>query len=371
MSLSTTAAGTHAPAAGATHYPLFDYLRIVLAVGVFLTHAFAGVHLPWQVGNACVQVFFSLSGFLIGTILLHTKRENLPRFYFNRVVRIWIPYGIAVGSLMGLMVMVQNLRDPLLWQAAFYNVTFVLNIFHLPDNLLFRAPMWGSAPHFWSICVEEQFYLLAPLVIVFAPRARVLLLIGIAVLNLFVPHDFAAISLGVLLAMVAIKRPLGPPARAISGLSAVLIAFAVVRGWMSYSVGAPLGAVACVAALTRPGAKTPVGTVLGGMSYPFYLNHWISLWLRPKIKTVFGVDGLAMIAIALAATLLLSALHYALVDSRVLRARDRWYNEKRGIRAWIAGFALVAIGLVVGSYFQVQNRTRGLISWREQTRVLG
>jgi peptidoglycan/LPS O-acetylase OafA/YrhL len=359
MSLAVTPAGTRAPAVVSTHYPLFDYLRIVLAVGVFFTHAFAGVHLPWQVGNACVQVFFSLSGFLIGTILLHTRRENLPRFYFNRVVRIWIPYGIAVALLMAVTIAVQNLRDPLLWQSAFYNVTFVLNVFHLPDNLQFRAPMWGSAPHFWSICVEEQFYLLAPLVIVFVPRARVPLLVAITLLNVFVPHDFAAVSLGVLLALVMARRPLGPAVRAVSGVAAVFFAVMVIRGWVSYAIGAPLGAVACVAALARPGGKHALGTILGGMSYPFYLNHWISLWLRPKIKAIFGVEGIAMIAIALVITLSLSALHYALIDRRVLLERDRWYTPQRGMRAWIAGFALVLIGLIVGSYFQVANRSLG------------
>ncbi|HEX2670381.1 MAG TPA: hypothetical protein VHM25_05900 [Polyangiaceae bacterium] len=76
MSVAVTPAGTHPPRS--THYPWFDYLRIVLAVGV-CTHAFAGAHLPRQVGNACVQVVFSLSGFLIGTIhfpIMHARAHG-------------------------------------------------------------------------------------------------------------------------------------------------------------------------------------------------------------------------------------------------------------------------------------------------------
>lgn len=337
-----------------THYPLFDYLRILLAIGVFMQHALAGKYLPGPFGNACVQVFFALSGFLIGTILLNSQMASLPRFYFKRVVRIWIPYAIAVVLLMTFTLLRQDLHDPLLWQSAFYNATFVTNIFRPPMDLQWRTPMWGSAGHFWSICVEEQFYLLAPLVMVLLRGVRVPILVAVIVLNLFVPHDFAAISLGVVLAIAAAKWPISWPVNAACAGLAALALLAAFRGWVSYSAMAPVGAVAVVAALARPGRVNPVGTVLGGMSYPFYLNHWIPLLFRPGISALLGISAFASIWVALLATLGLSAVHYVFVDRPVLEARDGWYSSARGAKAWACGFAVVAVGLAVGTYIHLQ-----------------
>jgi peptidoglycan/LPS O-acetylase OafA/YrhL len=61
-----------------TYYPLFDWLRFALALVVFMAHAQI---LTWdKSGNPSVQVFFALSGWLIGGILLDSRREVLPRF---------------------------------------------------------------------------------------------------------------------------------------------------------------------------------------------------------------------------------------------------------------------------------------------------
>ena len=76
-----------------TYYPYFDYLRIALATIVMLGHD--GLIRWGQSGNLAVQVFFALSGWLIGGILLRLSTDDLPRFYFNRALRIWIPYYIA------------------------------------------------------------------------------------------------------------------------------------------------------------------------------------------------------------------------------------------------------------------------------------
>jgi peptidoglycan/LPS O-acetylase OafA/YrhL len=71
------------------NYPLFDWLRFLLASVVVLGHA---NFVTWDhAGNLAVQVFFALSGFLIGGILLTTRRAELPHFFFNRATRIWIP----------------------------------------------------------------------------------------------------------------------------------------------------------------------------------------------------------------------------------------------------------------------------------------
>jgi peptidoglycan/LPS O-acetylase OafA/YrhL len=68
-------------------YPIFDWLRFVLASIVALDHVDLIAHSEIT-GNLAVQVFFSLSGWLIGGILLNSRFEQLPRFFFNRATRI-------------------------------------------------------------------------------------------------------------------------------------------------------------------------------------------------------------------------------------------------------------------------------------------
>src|SRR5690349_11767137 len=71
--------------AGDLYFPWFDWLRAACACVVMWYH---GHVLPWnQSGNFGVQVFFALSGWLIGGILLKSEPRDLTRFYFNRAVR--------------------------------------------------------------------------------------------------------------------------------------------------------------------------------------------------------------------------------------------------------------------------------------------
>lgn len=342
------------------HYPLFDYLRILLAVGVFVEHSRVAPALPSYFGDACVQVFFALSGFLIGSILLNTDVGELPRFYFKRVVRIWVPYGLAVAALMALCLLLQDLDDPLLWQTAFYNVTFVVNLFDLPRELQFHAPMWGACGHFWSICVEEQFYLLAPLVVVLLPRWRVSLLVAIALLNLLVPHSFAAISLGVLLARATSRRALRGGEQLLFAGIFLVTAVVIFREWVRYETAVPVLAASLVSALSLRGVPSRLGAVLGGMSYPFYLNHWIVLFLRKRVHESLGMNFMAATGAALALALALAAAHYLVVDRTILAARDRWYTALRGKLAWATGLALVAVGVAGGFYFKAWNHAHEL-----------
>lgn len=60
-------------------------------------------------GKLAVEVFFALSGWLIGGILLKTRSEDMPKFYFNRAIRIWIPYYLAFT----LLILASLLKEPI------------------------------------------------------------------------------------------------------------------------------------------------------------------------------------------------------------------------------------------------------------------
>ena len=69
-------------------------------------------------------------GWLIGGILLRTPRRELPRFYFNRALRIWCPYVLALALLLA----ASALHDPITgkWtEFAFYKASFTYNLFGL------------------------------------------------------------------------------------------------------------------------------------------------------------------------------------------------------------------------------------------------
>ena len=71
-----------------------------------------------------------MSRWLIGGILLRTPRRELPRFYFNRALRIWCPYVLALALLLA----ASALHDPITgkWtEFAFYKASFTYNLFGL------------------------------------------------------------------------------------------------------------------------------------------------------------------------------------------------------------------------------------------------
>jgi peptidoglycan/LPS O-acetylase OafA/YrhL len=80
------------------YYPWFDWLRFGLALVVLFY--LEGLFKSFHAGNLAVQVFFALSGWLIGGILVKLQRKELPRFYVNRALRIW-PYAAATIRLCG------------------------------------------------------------------------------------------------------------------------------------------------------------------------------------------------------------------------------------------------------------------------------
>jgi peptidoglycan/LPS O-acetylase OafA/YrhL len=349
----TERAGSRRDADGHSYYYLFDYLRILLAVGVFVAHASPDGAFLQNLGYSSVQVFFALSGFLIGGIILESTPADLPRFYFNRCTRIWVPYAIAIALLFAGTALRQGLRDPKLWEFFFYKATFVYNVFGVPQLATFhdRMPLQGTGNHFWSICVEEQFYLVAPFLILFAKRLRVPVLIGLLVLDVFHRHAFATIALGVLLALSRQRYGawyLAPRGRA--ACLAVLAASAAVIAASrdSYSMALGPAAAAIVALAATPGRATRLGTTLGGMSYSFYLNHWIGLFLRSPVSRHLHVGLLAASGVALGCALALSFVHYRFVDRVIHERRALWYTPRRGLFAAVGAILLVAVGFTVG-----------------------
>jgi peptidoglycan/LPS O-acetylase OafA/YrhL len=139
--------------------PSLDGLRAVSFLIVFVSHAGLQTLVP---GGFGVTVFFFLSGFLITTLLRLEQEQHgairLREFYLRRALRIWPPFytilllaalGTAVGLVGGRL-----LPLPLLAQALHFNNYWT--IFRGTDGIPLGAGVY------WSLAIEEHFYLLFP-----------------------------------------------------------------------------------------------------------------------------------------------------------------------------------------------------------------
>jgi peptidoglycan/LPS O-acetylase OafA/YrhL len=167
------------------YMPQLDALRFIAVLGVLISHFWIPHGLPWLLadmdwGWLGVRLFFVLSGFLITGILLdsrkiaemsvHTPAFLIRQFYIRRFLRIFPIYYLAIAVTLAL-----NLSPGReLWG---WLLSYTSNIYIAVHN------SWiGPFSHFWSLAVEEQFYLLWPCVIMFLPKKWIPFVILFAIL---------------------------------------------------------------------------------------------------------------------------------------------------------------------------------------------
>jgi peptidoglycan/LPS O-acetylase OafA/YrhL len=161
------------------YVPTLDGLRGIAILVVMLFHYMTGsYHWPVlkQVFRLCrmgwlgVDLFFVLSGFLITGILLHTKSRPhyFRNFYVRRTLRIFPLYYVVLLGVFTVGALVSSLHTPTflaLQHRQVYLWTYSVNwVNWFRSDLLFVAD-WIEANHFWSLAVEEQFYLVWPTVV--------------------------------------------------------------------------------------------------------------------------------------------------------------------------------------------------------------
>jgi len=152
--------------------PSYSGYRAVAFFAVFLFHAdFA------KFGYLGVQAFFVLSGFLITPILVNTKKNSdgfksfIKNFLTRRILRIFPLYYLYLTLLLlaisfpfvGKLEYFAPLREQII-----YGFTYTYNFYH--QTIFFVHNLFIS--HFWSLAVEEQFYLIWPLFVFFTPSGK-------------------------------------------------------------------------------------------------------------------------------------------------------------------------------------------------------
>ncbi|MEQ1877297.1 MAG: acyltransferase [Bdellovibrionia bacterium] len=181
------------------YLPTLDGWRAIAILMVLVCHGFAMIQGPsgyfpnefWRAitvkGSLGVQLFFGISGFLICSRLLDEEtgggRIGLKGFYVRRIFRILPPYAVNLIAIWLLAASSLIAMTPREWWAS---VFFVRN--YVPIGL---NEGWYTG-HFWSLMVEEHFYLLAPGLLVLVPKTRRLgFFLGIcAAISLWRTFDF-------------------------------------------------------------------------------------------------------------------------------------------------------------------------------------
>jgi peptidoglycan/LPS O-acetylase OafA/YrhL/lysophospholipase L1-like esterase len=371
-----------------SYLPGLDGLRALAVIAVLLYHA----QLTWIPGGFLgVEVFFVISGYLITALLLEERRRqgriNLVGFWMRRARRL-LPalYLLLVVTLAFAVVFlpgeVARLREDAL--AAFGYVTNWYLI--VGEESYFEAVGRPSLlQHLWSLAVEEQFYVLWPLLLV----AGMMLLRGRA---LFITL-LGAVSSALLMAIL--YRPDVDPSRIYYGtdtraaglLLGAALAFVWVPGRLGYRIGrippllldivglAALGGlvwfclwldqyqpflfrggfalVALVTAVVIMIAVHPRARLLGAgllgrqplrwvglRSYGIYLWHWpVFMVTRPELDVT--ITGLPLLALRLATTVVLADLSYRFVETPIRNGAfgRAWkaLREARGARRWRLG----------------------------------
>jgi peptidoglycan/LPS O-acetylase OafA/YrhL len=360
--------------------PGLDGLRAVAFLVLF------GLHADYlQFGWMGVQMFFVLSGFLITNILLRMK-ENLPlgaylyKFYIRRFLRIFPLYYFFLILMLGIAAWLISISYKanllkVIQDQAVYAFLYVYDFFSAykgfePSRFL---------DHLWSLSVEEQFYLVWPLLIFLTPEKHLkkLFLAGIIAGPLFrVAFTFAyhmglsaylrepvalalyplpfthvdAFAFGALISRFSIPHA----KRQLVVLAGILPLVGFASQFLATGDAGPLSSLGYP--VTMPNAYqflwayslinywfailiycivhhglfvkfldlSPL-QYLGKISYGLYVYHFPMIWFAGRLRDVQGLEGISrpqIILVSLIGTVLIASVSYHLLESPLIRLKD-------------------------------------------------
>ncbi|HET9851980.1 MAG TPA: acyltransferase family protein [Candidatus Limnocylindrales bacterium] len=391
---------TAGPGAGRT--PTLDGLRGIAVLAVVIEHAWPNV-LPG--GFAGVDVFFVLSGYLITGLLLReltrTGTVDLVSFYARRIRRIIPAATVCVIGVAILFTAVLGVGYGRSFRIEALSAALsVSNFLFVSRATDYFAVDPSSSPflHYWSLAVEEQFYLLWPTILLllfgtgrFAARraeargatatgARlsrwlpISLAAGIAAVSFaltlvssqtaaffLLPHRAWELLVGGLLAWLQVAvvwRPRWwvPGLRwslAVGGAAALALTFVLeFERWPGAVTALPvLGTVTLIlGGTTIPGARWLSATWLrffGRISYALYLWHWPILAAATLIALPAPAPPLWMTVLAVGLAIGAAIASTFVLEEPIRFTRSRWVTRFRALAAGGAFVALASVAVVV------------------------
>jgi peptidoglycan/LPS O-acetylase OafA/YrhL len=377
------------------YMPALDGLRAIAVLAVLLYHG----DVSWARGGYFgVDAFFVLSGFLITSLLLaewrNTGTIDLKAFWSRRARRLLPALALV---LVGVAIYAYRYAPPpevsQLRRDGLTSLFYVANWGQVFGGVSYFEQFSPSAlKHTWSLAIEEQFYLLWPLVVfgflrlargsgrvllgataVMAGASAVLMYVlykpGFDPSRVYYGTDTRAQSLllGAVLGMLLIDRPAFLTTHRVAlHRVAILAAIALAAIWSTTSFSAGwqyqggflvAAALVCVVitSVTDPHHTGNLGRALsnpalrriGFISYGVYLFHWpIYVYLSPA-RT--GLEGFELLALRLAVTFAIATLSYVIIESPIRHGRLRRQTVRYLTPALAAALAIALVASTAGA----------------------
>lgn len=361
------------PRRAAHRRPGLDLLRALAIVLVAVYHAgLFGFVLPFRIqrfGWIGVDLFFVLSGYLIAgqlfVALARGRPLDIPRFYWRRALRILPAYFVIVAIYFLLPPLVREYPTmPALWKF----LTFT-------QNLGLRG---GTAfSHAWSLCIEFQFYLVLPFVILLLARRQVSIFAFFAVLiwcvaiRALLAHVNAsasqpsfgwwqqwiyyptysrldALTVGVSLAAMESFRPAWWSRLTRSavwlwlpGLAAIVLALILAEDGLSivssalgfFLVAFGMGTfLICAVSPHLPFSRVaiPGAAFLATVAYSVYLSHKLAIHWIDNLSAVYPISAVPTYLLLLMSILLIGSALFFAVERPFLKVRQTYVKPESG-----------------------------------------
>lgn len=326
-----------------SHIPALDGVRGLAVIMVMVFHFYqytspeGASTIFTGLGRTGVDLFFVLSGFLITSILIETKGSNgfLHKFYMRRILRIFPLYYAAL--------LIYGVWD---W----WHLAYLQNV-----ALTFTPGYRSDAEHFWSLAVEEHFYLAWPFLIYFFDRAHFLRILSgiilVAILIRFVMtfggYDIYfftlgrmdALAIGSLLAVIGRERlqrwQYAAPLLLVVAAALLLPLYLILSGTglpliqtFKYTIIASGYAVLLVVALTNRRVDGLFGFVplrsLGKYSYALYVFHPLvfSVVMSWSVRYIGTLPRLLLLTLCVSATFAMALISWNLFERHFLRLKE-------------------------------------------------
>ncbi len=333
-----------------TYRPEIDGLRAIAVLSVLFYHARLP---PFFGGFIGVDVFFVISGFLITSLLKKEIAEgtfSLPNFYERRVRRIFpalyvtLALTLAVGTVLLSSAELRMLHEAVIWLVVFCSNVYFMNNVGYFDGASEENPVLQT----WSLAIEEQFYLIYPLILVELVRRKpawvkpVLVAIAVASFSYGVvtvawdarPAFFSALGrawellLGAWVALASLPTGMSSRSREIASWTGLFLVGASV---LLLSADAPfpgaLALPACAGCALVIWSNGPTRTMVGGLlasrpfvfvgliSYSLYLLHWpLLVFVQRALRAELTIS---ISAATLAVAFVLAVLSWRFIETPI------------------------------------------------------
>jgi peptidoglycan/LPS O-acetylase OafA/YrhL len=364
------------------YFPNLNGLRFIAALLVIIHHVEQIKshfrldnywHVPgiYLIGKLGVILFFVLSGFLITYLLLTEEKKtgtiSIKDFYIRRILRIWPLYYLIIISAFFIFSNIGFFYYPARTDSV--DVNFVpklfLYLFFLPNLATILFPPVPYLAQAWSVGVEEQFYLIWP-VLIKKIKSRFNLLAGVIILYLVIKgmlyviaapgtsnlnnaaysfwelFNIDCMAIGGLMALGLIKKH--PVMNFIFNrtvqwfaLAAIilLIGFGVTIPYLHYEIYGTLFAVMIVNLAANPNRifsiETKTFDYLGKISYGIYMYHPFAVFVCLKVLMAAGLNNtLLQHLISISIAVVTSAVSYELFERYFIRRKLKFSKVVSG-----------------------------------------